>query len=96
MTEFCAPTIDSVSVLSASSVSVAFTPHYYNELYDISYMVTSSPGSLIGTGTSSPIIVLGLESNTSYSFTITATMNERTETVSPDTETILISSLESV
>lgn len=92
MTDFIAPTIDSVSVLSASSVSVAFTPQYYNELYDISYMVTSSPGDLIGTGTSSPIIVSELESNTSYTFTITATMNERTP---PDTETFIISDMES-
>jgi len=91
---FIAPTIDgvSVSVLSASSVSVAFTPHYYNEQYDISYMVTSSPGDLIGIGTSSPIIVSGLESNTSYTFTITATMNERTPT---ETETFIISNMES-
>lgn len=92
MTDFIAPTIDSVSVLSASSVSVAFTPQYYNELYDISYMVTSSPGDLIGTGTSSPIIVSELESNTSYTFTITATMNERTPS---DTETFIISDMES-
>lgn len=92
MEGFIAPTIDSVSVLSASSVSVAFTPHYYNEQYDISYMVTSSPGDLIGIGTSSPIIVSELESNTSYTFTITATMNERTQF---DTETFIISNMES-
>lgn len=38
-----------------------------------SYTVTSSPGGLIGSGTSSPINVSGLSGGTSYTFTVTAT-----------------------
>jgi hypothetical protein len=37
-----------------------------------SYTVTSSPGSFTGTGSSSPIIVEGLQSATSYTFTVVA------------------------
>jgi len=39
----------------------------------ISYTITSNPGSHIGTGTSSPIIVSSLTNGTSYTFTVTAT-----------------------
>ena len=38
-----------------------------------SYTVTSSPGSLTGTGSSSPITVTGLTNGTAYTFTVTAT-----------------------
>jgi hypothetical protein len=37
------------------------------------YTVTSSPGGLTGTGTGSPITVLGLTNGTAYTFTVTAT-----------------------
>jgi hypothetical protein len=37
-----------------------------------SYTVTSSPGSFTGTGSSSPITVEGLQSETSYTFTVVA------------------------
>ena len=37
------------------------------------YTVTSSPGSITGTGSASPIIVTGLTNGTAYTFTITAT-----------------------
>jgi hypothetical protein len=37
-----------------------------------SYTVTSSPGSFTGSGSSSPVVVEGLASNTSYTFTVTA------------------------
>ncbi|MCX6255325.1 MAG: fibronectin type III domain-containing protein [Bacteroidia bacterium] len=37
------------------------------------YTVTSSPGSLTGTGTASPITVTGLTNGTAYTFTVTAT-----------------------
>ena len=92
MSELSAPTIDAVNVLSASSVSVAFTHNYDNKLFDVSYTIKSSPGDLIGTGTSSPIIVSDLESNTSYSFTITATTYERTVTSSNPIEVTTIPS----
>jgi hypothetical protein len=38
-----------------------------------SYTVTSSPGSFVGTGSSSPITVTGLQSNTAYTFSVVAT-----------------------
>lgn len=38
-----------------------------------SYTVTSTPGSYSATGTSSPIVVTGLQSNTSYTFKVFAT-----------------------
>jgi hypothetical protein len=38
-----------------------------------SYTVTSSPGGFTATGASSPITVQGLQSNTAYTFTVTAT-----------------------
>lgn len=38
-----------------------------------SYTVTSSPGSFVGTGSSSPVTVSGLQSNTDYTFTVVAT-----------------------
>lgn len=38
-----------------------------------SYTVTSNPGGLTATGTSSPITVTGLTNGTSYTFTVTAT-----------------------
>jgi hypothetical protein len=37
------------------------------------YTVTSSPGGFTATGTSSPITVVGLVDNTTYTFTVTAT-----------------------
>ena len=36
------------------------------------YTITSSPGSYYNTGSSSPIVVTGLQSNTAYTFTATA------------------------
>jgi len=38
-----------------------------------SFTVTSSPGSFTATGASSPLTVTGLQSNTAYTFTVTAT-----------------------
>jgi hypothetical protein len=38
-----------------------------------SYTVTSSPGGIVATGTSSPITVTGLTNGTPYTFTVTAT-----------------------
>ncbi|MDX9749079.1 MAG: fibronectin type III domain-containing protein [Paludibacter sp.] len=38
----------------------------------LDYTVTSSPGGLTATGTSSPLIVAGLTNGTSYTFTVTA------------------------
>jgi len=53
----------------SGSVSITFL----YSLYAISYTITSSPGGITATGTSSPMMVTGLTNGTSYTFTTTAT-----------------------
>ena len=49
------------------AATVTFTaPTYDGKLPITSYTATSSPGGFTGTGTSSPVTVTGLQSNTSY------------------------------
>lgn len=52
--------------------SVAFTPTGSGGV-PTSFTVTSSPGGYTGTGSTSPITVDGLQSNTSYTYTVTST-----------------------
>jgi hypothetical protein len=66
-----APTSVSASIQSFGSASVSFTAPA--NVTTASYTVTSSPGGITQTGTSSPIIVSGLSSNTAYTFSIIAT-----------------------
>jgi hypothetical protein len=54
-----------------------------------SFTVTSSPGSFTGTGSSSPITVEGLQSNTDYTFTVTATNSFGTSSASSATSAVL-------
>ena len=76
-----APTIGTATVSSTTAVSVAFTaPSGTGTI--TGYTVTSSPGGLTGTGTSSPITVSGLSSNTVYTFTATATTSAGTSVAS--------------
>ena len=51
--------------------SVAFTPASVGGLATL-YTVTSSPGAYAATGTSSPIIVTGLQSGVSYTYNVVA------------------------
>ena len=68
-----APTIGTATAGDASA-SVTFTAPTNNGGSAItSYTVTSSPGSLTGTGASSPVTVSGLTNGTAYTFTVTAT-----------------------
>jgi hypothetical protein len=53
----------------------------------VSYTITSNPGSFTGTG-SSPVTVTGLQSNTAYTFTATATNTTATSAVSAATSSI--------
>ena len=55
------------------AATVSFTPGSDNGAPVSTYTVTSSPGGYTNTGSSSPITVTGLQSNTSYTFTVTAT-----------------------
>lgn len=72
------PTIVSATDVGTSraynngAATVAFTPAA-SGAPATSYTVTSSPGGYTGTGSSSPITVAGLQSDTAYTFTVTGT-----------------------
>lgn len=68
-----APTIGTATGGNAQA-SVAFTAPSWNGGASITgYTATSTPGSLTGTGSSSPITVTGLTNGTAYTFTVHAT-----------------------
>jgi len=69
-----APTIGTATVVGTNA-SVAFTApaNLGNPATITGYTVTSSPGGLTGTGTSSPITVTGFTQGQAYTFTVTAT-----------------------
>lgn len=69
-----APTIGTATIASPTSVSVTFTAPASNGGAAITgYTVTSSPGGITATGSSSPIVVTGLTTGVAYTFTVTAT-----------------------
>ena len=70
-----------LTYVATSSVSVPIIPGSGGGLAN-SYTVLSSPGSITATGTSSPIVVPGLTSGTTYTFTATATNNFNTSSAS--------------
>jgi hypothetical protein len=55
------------------AASVSFTSGGSNGSPITSFTVTSSPGGYTASGASSPLTVAGLQSNTAYTFTVTAT-----------------------
>ena len=68
-----APTIGTATGANASA-SVTFTaPTNIGGGAITGYTVISSPGSITGTGTSSPVTVSGLSNGTAYTFTVVAT-----------------------
>lgn len=68
-----APTIGTATGGNASA-SVTFTaPSDIGGGAITGYIVISSPGSITGTGTSSPVTVSGLSNGTAYTFTVVAT-----------------------
>ena len=71
------PTIGTAVSASTTSVNVAFIAPVDTGLPTgiASYTAISNPGGLIGTGTTSPILVSGLTMATAYTFTVTATGN---------------------
>lgn len=67
-----APTIGTASS-GDGEATVTFTPPGSNGGSSItSYLVTSSPGSVTGSGSSSPVTVTGLTNGTAYTFTVKA------------------------
>lgn len=76
-----APTIGSASAGNARCV-VTFTANGNGGSVITGYTATSSPGSITGTGSSSPITVTGLTNGTGYTFTVTATNTEGTSSAS--------------
>jgi hypothetical protein len=66
-----APAITSVS-LTSSQATISFTAPVASDNTSTTYTVTSSPGNLTATGTTSPLIISGLTSNTTYTFSIKA------------------------
>ena len=61
------------------SASISFTP---GTVVGRSYTVTSSPGSYTATGSASPLVITGLQSSTSYTYTVVATNNYGTSSAS--------------
>lgn len=66
------PTSVSASSSGSGSASVSFTAPSDNGFAITSYTVTSNPGNITQTGSSSPINITGLTNGTSYTFTVTA------------------------
>jgi len=78
-----APLVGTATKISATSASVSFTPPTINNGAAVtSYTVTSSPGGVTATGSSSPITVTGLTAATAYTFTVTATNSAGTSVAS--------------
>ena len=66
-----------------AQASVSFTAPTFNGGSEMTgYTVTSSPGALTVTGTTSPITVTGLANGTAYTFTVTATNTAGTSAAS--------------
>ena len=70
LTAPAAPTSVVATQATTTSLSVAFTP---GDNQATSFTVTASPGGATATGTSSPIVLSGLTTSTSYTVTVTAT-----------------------
>jgi hypothetical protein len=66
------PTIGTITQLTGSSVTVAFTPSTLGA-NATSFTATSSPGSITASSATSPITVTGLTADTPYTFTVRAT-----------------------
>jgi hypothetical protein len=72
-TEPDAPTITSVARNGSGAIAVSFTPGSNGGSAITGYTITSSPGGITASGSSSPISVSGLTNGTSYTFTMIAT-----------------------
>jgi hypothetical protein len=90
-----APTIGAVTGANAQA-SVEFTAGATGGSTITGYTVTSSPGNITGTGSSSPIVVTGLTNDTSYTFTVTATNANGTSAASSASSSVTPTALISI
>ena len=67
------PTVGTATATGLTTATVGYTGNATGGSAITTYTATSSPGNITGTGTTSPITVSGLTTNTSYTFTVTAT-----------------------
>ena len=72
---------------NSGQASVAFTPATSGGKAT-SFTVTSTPGSFTNTGSSSPIVVTGLQSSTQYTYAVTATSPLGTSSASSASTTV--------
>jgi hypothetical protein len=92
-----APTIGTASDVGTNrpynnaAASVTFTADPRNAA--TSYTVTSSPGSYTGTGSSSPVVVEGLASDTAYTFVVTATNSYGTSPASSSSNSVTVTTV---
>jgi hypothetical protein len=79
-----APTAPSnvIATSGNAQVSVAFTPPSTSDFPITGYLVTSTPGNITATGTTSPIVVSGLVNGTEYTFSVVATSSVGSSTAS--------------
>jgi chitodextrinase len=85
-----APTIGTATKTGSTTATVAFTPPTINNGAAVnSYTVTSFPGGVTATGSSSPISVTGLTAATAYTFTVTATNSAGTSIASAPSNQIV-------
>jgi hypothetical protein len=86
------PTSIYAQVLSNTCINIYFngSPGYATIT---SYNVTSNPGSIITSGTTSPIAVTGLKPNTGYTFTMYSVNNQGTSSTSPPTTLVTTNTL---
>lgn len=69
-----APTVGTATKTSSTTATLTFTPPTQNNGAAVTnYTVTSNPGGITASGSSSPITITGLTPATAYTFTITAT-----------------------
>ncbi len=77
-----APTIGTATAGNASAIVTFTAPNFNNGSAITGYTVTSSPGGITASGSSSPITVTGLTNDVTYTFTVTATNGVGTSSAS--------------
>jgi len=78
-----APIVGTATKLSSTTASLSFSPPLANNGAAVTgYTVTSTPGGITATGSSSPITITGLTPATAYTFAVTATNSAGTSAAS--------------